>query len=578
MLSKNPSDTIENIEVNNEELKFGYAFRDEFAQKNSQLNNLNLSVSELLSAQRNEATEDVKRYQNPRTLERLADIYFLKKNYTRAKKYYIKAINLDKNLLAIYEKIILIYLIENKLDEADKYHKLILKITERRTDYLHKYILFKVSLMDSEESMSEAFENISEIIKKTPNDSTALNTYGFLYLKKNDFESAKKYFEKALEINPEYAFALNNIGVCCAHLEDVNGAIKFYNKAIDIMPKYQTPYENLANCYTSIGCFRDALLILEKAVNENVPISEIWQHHIGWLYIKISDYEKAIAWYENRIIIEQKNGLLFNNLGHCYLQMGRIDEGRKYIKKAVNLFEEGVKKNKQYDIRGLISFYNLGRIALKDGDKDEVNSICEKILHYSKDDAFADYLKGTGKVAERDYASAKSFFLNALNKRKDIPEVYSDLSFIFVGIEEDYQTAIELLENAISLGFNQLLIVNNLIYAYIENNNLDKAEKLLDKFQGDIPSIIYTNKALFSFRNNDLKKGDLYYKKAFEMLPESSAKIARQYWYIEKCKYYINKGDKIGAEKYLNLIDKKDGVYLDSRIDRLNDKFKSVFL
>lgn len=577
MITGSSAKEKKNFEIRNENPESVFSFKDEFTKKKNQFNVINKQTDNLRSLQWKEAKKNIKQFRSPRTLEQLADVQFLRQNLSRAKKYYLEAIKLDNSLLAIYEKLIFIYLVEGNIEDADEYYKIILKITNKRPDYLHKYILFKLFFFNKEYTLSEAFKNIEEVVKKNQRDYTALNTYGFLYLKNNDLDNAILYFEMALKINPDFAHSLNNLGVCYQKKGQIKKSKNYYELAIKKDIFYVAPCENLANYYISIENSQNALDILTNAVDRGLILSDIWQHQIGSLYIKLHFYKKAIEWYRERIKIETKNDLLYNNLGYCYIQLGKIKDGTYCFNRAISIFKEKIIEKAPCDSRELLAFYNMGRIAVRTKKKDNIRKIYNEILNYSPNDAFADYLQGSEKILAGNYSEAKTFYLKSLEKRKDIPEVYPDLSFIFESIEENYQSAIKLLEEAIQMKLDNLLIVNNLIYAYIENGNLDKAEKLLDIFEGKIPPIIYANKGLLAFRKNDLSKGDYYYEKAMEGFLVDNRKIAEQYWLIEKCRYYIRKKDESKAKKYLLLLNGKKNTYMRSRIEKLEDDFIKIF-
>jgi tetratricopeptide (TPR) repeat protein len=55
----------------------------------------------------------------------------------------------------------------------------------------------------------------SELVEKYPNNKIANYCRGFSYYVKNDFENAIKYFEKSIEIDPNYADGIYNCGYCC---------------------------------------------------------------------------------------------------------------------------------------------------------------------------------------------------------------------------------------------------------------------------------------------------------------------------------------------------------------------------
>jgi tetratricopeptide (TPR) repeat protein len=565
------------FEVSREKTESVFGFKEDFARKRDIFDTISQS-NNLIALQWEEAKKNIKQFKNSRTLEQLGDVHFIKKNLTRAKKYYLQAIEKNNSLLAVYEKIIFILIVEKNIEEADNYHRMLLKITSRRSDYLHRYILFKLFFLNKKYTREESFGDIKEVLEKNPNDYTALNTFGFLYLQERNFKEGNLYFKEALKINPEFIYSLNNSGVCYQKQGKLEKAKSYYKMAIKKDPMYSAPYENLSNYYISINKLKNALDILTEATSKSVALSNIWQHQIGWLNIKLFNYDDAIKWYEERVKLEPENDLLYNNLGYCYIQIGKLKKGANCLKYAINIFKKKIKKGLLCTDKELLAFYNLGRIAVLDGKIENIKKIYNEILLYSPKDAFADYLRGSENRLTGKYDEAKRLYLDSLKKRTDIPEVYLDLSFVLESIYEDYSSAITLLEQAIGMNFNTLLITNNLIYAYIENNDFSKAEKLLSLFKKEVPPIIYTNKGLLAFRkNNDIEKGNYYYERAIKGLPDDNKILAKQYWFSEKCKYYIKNKDEAAAKKYLLFLRKHKDTYLKSRIEKIDNDFKKTF-
>lgn len=581
MLIRSLSEEKKDFEVRKENPESVFDFNEEFLIRKNNLNNKTNKkykriFKKFVSAQWSEAKQNNSQFTNPRTLEQLGDIQFLRKNLLKAEKYYIEAIKMNTSLLAVYEKLIFICIVYNKITDANNYYKIILKITDRRSVYLHKYILFKLHFFNKEYTLSEAFKDTEEIINKKPDDYTALNTYGLLYLKSDNFNSASLYFKKALKINPDFSHSLNNLGVCFQRNGEIEKAKNYYELALKNDSSYVAPYENLANYYINKQKIQDAINILNTALTKGLVLSHAWLHQIGWLYIKVNDFKKAIEWYHKMLLIEPKNDLLYNNLGYCYVQLDEIEKGANCFNKAADIFREKMRNNIPCDTRELLAFYNLGRLAISKREIGLLKEVYSEILSYSQDDAFADYLQGSEKVLQECYAEAKIFYLKSLEKRRDIPDIYPNLSFVIESIDCNYQSAIKLLEEAMQNGIVSLLILNNLIYAYIENENLDKAEHLLNTFKNNIPPIIYANKGLLAFRKNDIDNGDYFYKQAVDGFSGINKKVAKQYWLIEKCRYYLRNADREKAKKYLFMIEHKKDTYMRTRIEKLENDFNDI--
>ena len=84
---------------------------------------------------------------------------------------------------------------------------------------------------------TEAYENA---IKVAPHDFNVQNTYAVFLCKQQDFDGAKKYFERAASAptNDYSERTLTNAGVCMAQEPDLVAAEKFFREALEKRPTY----------------------------------------------------------------------------------------------------------------------------------------------------------------------------------------------------------------------------------------------------------------------------------------------------------------------------------------------------
>jgi len=79
-------------------------------------------------------------------------------------------------------------------------------------------------------------EKLEEAITMNPTDPTLYYNVGVMNMDQKNIDEAIKYFEKAIELNPNYGDAYNNIGA--AIIERVNPIIEEMNKSLSDFDKY----------------------------------------------------------------------------------------------------------------------------------------------------------------------------------------------------------------------------------------------------------------------------------------------------------------------------------------------------
>jgi tetratricopeptide (TPR) repeat protein len=191
----------------------------------------------------------------------------------------LAALTTDENALKLFDE-------GNKLIEAGRYDEA-LKIFE---DFLAKYpqihqvhlnigtcYLKKDELDKAEAEFKLVLEKTIEVYgdykKDTAASLRALAGLGEIYLKRNDLETARKYFTQALEISPEDEVAAYNVAEILFSHQNIDEAIRFYELAIKIKPSWSKPYHKLGLAYLNKGDFEKALENLRKflEIDPNSP-------------------------------------------------------------------------------------------------------------------------------------------------------------------------------------------------------------------------------------------------------------------------------------------------------------------
>lgn len=478
----------------------------------------------------------------------LADIYLL--SFDRSKKaikLYLEALELNPNLISIYQKIILAHTMHREISEAEYYYKELLSLTNNRTEILHEYALFKATVFTKKKNFNshidESLNILNKIIETEPNNFAVLNSLGFIILNfKEDVSQAQNYFVKALEINPNYLHSVNNVGVCYLKNSQFSEAENQFKKAIELEPhNYPDAYQNLAALYIERKEFSSALKVLKDAQKNEILLSDIWDHNYGWMLLKNELFDEAIEWYENKVHFESQNNLLYNNLGVCYKRKSMYYKAERNFIMATKIIKTKLNSGQKVDIRSMNAFYNLGRMAVDKGNTNLIESVANDILSLDQGDAFGIYLLGAKALIQNKYIVASEYYKQALQLNNMLAEAYPSLSFILECIFQDYEATIQLLEKAISLNLKHQLIANNLAYAHIKLGNLKKAKIILNQYAEDesLPSILAT-KGMLNFRTNNFNEGVRLYEMAIEQFHESLKKLASQIYFYEKALFYFS--------------------------------------
>lgn len=85
--------------------------------------------------------------------------------------------------------------------------------------------------------------------KQKPGDTAVQNNLGLAAKKSGQNQTAKKAYEAALKIQPDYPEALNNLGILLFEMGESANAIGHLKQALEINPKYVEAHFNLGLVY-----------------------------------------------------------------------------------------------------------------------------------------------------------------------------------------------------------------------------------------------------------------------------------------------------------------------------------------
>jgi tetratricopeptide (TPR) repeat protein len=92
---------------------------------------------------------------------------------------------------------------------------------------------------------------------------------GRIYEELNNTADARTYYQKAVNIDPDFFLALNNLGVIYIHEELYPEAITLLKRAIKVKQHYVKAIGNLGVAYNFMGDVDQAKIYYRKALNIN---------------------------------------------------------------------------------------------------------------------------------------------------------------------------------------------------------------------------------------------------------------------------------------------------------------------
>ncbi|MCY7376442.1 MAG: tetratricopeptide repeat protein [Pyrinomonadaceae bacterium] len=238
--------------------------------------------------------------------------------------------------------------------------------------------------------------------------AAAQNLYsqGLGILSRDDFGKAVAYFEKAVEIDPNYAESWYQAGFCYGMLGRHADALKASRQAAKLRPEWAETFVNIGASSFALGQYKDAadayrqatkldadngdaqyalglslgklgrtdeeLLAYKRAVVIKPDLVNAWEQ-LGAGYFKQKRYAESVAAFE-QLKIYKPDAKTYNYLGENYFELGKIQE-------SVDAFNNAVSYNPDSER----ARYNLGKAYVKLGDTASAN-VQYEILRSGKSD------------------------------------------------------------------------------------------------------------------------------------------------------------------------------------------------
>jgi tetratricopeptide (TPR) repeat protein len=144
----------------------------------------------------------------------------------------------------------------------------------------------------------------------SPRDTEAIAQLALVYdsMKKND--ESDSLYEEALRINPDFALALNNYAYSLSERGiQLERALAMAHRALGAAPDNPSYLDTMGWIYFQLGRYRDAEVYVKKAITRG-EVSAVVQEHMGDIYFRLNDTERALEHWNAALKLDGNNTLL----------------------------------------------------------------------------------------------------------------------------------------------------------------------------------------------------------------------------------------------------------------------------
>jgi serine/threonine protein kinase len=358
-------------------------------------------------------TTSMEAYENYIKGVKASELYYTKE----ALAYFKKAVSLDPEFALAWFRLGQRY---NSLDQAkernEAYEKA-MALAEKTSEKerLQIQVLYARYV---ENDLEKYFRLALQFSDKYPEDKWGHTVIGGFY-EGTDNVKALEFYNRVLEIDPNYAYIHNRIGLTYMEMMDYEKAIEYFKKYIDLEPGLADPYDSMGLVYYRMGRIDDAIRLYEQAlaIKPDYLVS-LWS--IPYVYALREDYASVFSTLDKlknvvrseaeKISVEiyrgfygywlgrQKNFLEVLDKAYRFIEDTGSETGKSQInylsRKYLEDWFEAVLKDESQDKKTIEFgyYYWLGMIESKKGQiesakerLDEMNSLLSDISSSNKE-------------------------------------------------------------------------------------------------------------------------------------------------------------------------------------------------
>src|SRR5438270_2193515 len=186
-----------------------------------------------------------------------------------------------------------------------------------------------------EKNSAAAEAELRKAIELDPNLAAAYNLLVAIYVEANKLPEALKELETVLGKNPQYSPALLTSGIIYERMGDFAKARDNYEKVLALNPNFTPALNNLAYIYSEKLNNLDRAGELARKAHELAPAEPSVQDTLGWVLYRQGKYQEAAELLEQSASKSSDKGEIQFHLGMANYMMGRLDEARAVLGKAV---------------------------------------------------------------------------------------------------------------------------------------------------------------------------------------------------------------------------------------------------
>ena len=285
-------------------------------------------------------------------------------------------------------------------------------------------------------------------IKEYKNNSLILFYIANCYFLEGDLNASLQYYDKAIDINPQFSEAWYNKGGSFTDLKIYEGAIESYNAAININPNYSEAWNNKGNVLGKLGRYEDAISAYDRTIKINPQHPNAWYNR-GNALDNLGKYEKAIESYDIAIDVNPQHAEARINRGNILYFLGRSEE-------AITEYDNAIGINPPY----ADAWYNKGIVLSNLNRYGEALVAFDEAIKINTNHAGAWNNKGNVLHLLGRYEEALVSYNVSIKIDSQAGEAWANKGVVLSGLER-YEEAIVMYDQSLEIDSQSVKAWNN---------------------------------------------------------------------------------------------------------------------
>lgn len=224
-----------------------------------------------------------------------------------------------------------VLIFEDKLETAEKMlNELLAYENSNEEIYIQK-----ANIYSKRDNHKKAIELLKTALCHAEDLADIYSLIGMEYLFMDDFASAKDYFIKCLEDDPQDYASLYNTIYCFEFLSDFDGAIEYLNTYLENNPYCEVAWHQLGKQFYEKGMYKEALASFDFAIIADDTFIGAYLEK-GKVLEKLNRHNEAIENYEISLSLDDPTSFAYLRIGKCYEKLGKNELARKFYYKTVH--------------------------------------------------------------------------------------------------------------------------------------------------------------------------------------------------------------------------------------------------